>query len=36
MAVLFPSEEWAKELVKRINADPEYAKIASEWEGGEL
>jgi len=33
MSVVFPSEEWAKELVERINDDPEYAKIASGWEG---
>ena len=33
MAVLFPSEEWAKEFVDRINNDPEFAKAASTWEG---
>jgi len=30
---LFPSKEWAEELCQRVNADEEYGKAASDWEG---
>ncbi len=30
---LFPSEEWLKELVDKINSDQQYAQIAKNWEG---
>lgn len=33
MALVFPSEEWLKELSDRLNADPNYAKAAANWEG---
>jgi len=30
---LFPSKEWAEELYNRVNADEEYGRAASDWEG---
>jgi putative sterol carrier protein len=30
---VFPSEEWLKEYVVRINESPEYREAASTWEG---
>ena len=30
---LFPSEEWLKEYVDRINQSPEYKEAAATWEG---
>jgi putative sterol carrier protein len=30
---LFPSEEWLKELIEKLNADQQYAQIAKNWEG---
>ena len=31
--IFFPSEEWLKEYVKKINENPEYVKAAAQWEG---
>ncbi|MFX1511053.1 MAG: SCP2 sterol-binding domain-containing protein [Promethearchaeota archaeon] len=31
--ILFPSEEWLAEYVKKINENPEYEKAAKDWEG---
>jgi len=31
--IYFPSEVWLEEYVKKINANPEYAKAAANWEG---
>jgi len=33
MAVRFPSEEWIKELCKRLNVSEAYAQAAATWEG---
>jgi len=33
MAVKFPSEEWIKELCKRLNVSEAYAQAAATWEG---
>ena len=33
MATLFPSSEWLKEIMIKINNDLQYAKIARNWEG---
>lgn len=30
---LFPSEQWMKEYVEKINASKEYAEAAATWEG---
>lgn len=29
----FPSEEWLKELVEKLNSDERYAQVARNWEG---
>jgi putative sterol carrier protein len=31
--VLFPSEEWMEEFVKKVNGSETYAQAASTWEG---
>lgn len=33
MSVIFPSEEWLKELEVKINSDERYAEVAKNWEG---
>lgn len=33
MAVVFPSKEWLEELLKRVNSDETYRKVAAKWEG---
>ena len=33
MAIPFPSEEWVKELMSRLNSSAAYAEIAKNWEG---
>lgn len=33
MTAIFPSEEWLKGLVEKINTDEQYADIAKNWEG---
>ncbi|MCS7143684.1 MAG: SCP2 sterol-binding domain-containing protein [Archaeoglobaceae archaeon] len=33
MAVVFPSKEWMDELLKKINSDETYKKVAANWEG---
>ena len=30
---LFPSEEWLKALVDKLNSDEKYAQVARNWEG---
>ena len=31
--VLFPSDEWAKALMKKVNENEEYARVAEKFEG---
>ena len=31
--VIFPSEEWTEEFVKKVNESEKYAKAAATWEG---
>ena len=31
--VLFPSDEWAKTLMKKVNENEEYARVAEKFEG---
>ena len=33
MTVIFPSQEWLKDLEVKINMDKKYADIAKNWEG---
>jgi putative sterol carrier protein len=33
MAFQFPSDEWVKDFVEKINASDAYAKAAEKWEG---
>jgi putative sterol carrier protein len=33
MAAPFPSEDWLRSLVDVLNNDPQYARIAKDWEG---
>jgi putative sterol carrier protein len=33
MAAIFPSEEWLRDLEKRLNSDDKYSEIAKNWEG---
>lgn len=33
MGLLFPSDEWVKELMSRLNASGAYATAAKSWEG---
>lgn len=33
MAAIFPSEDWLKELDKKLNSDEKYREIAKNWEG---
>ncbi|MEM1671717.1 MAG: SCP2 sterol-binding domain-containing protein [Archaeoglobaceae archaeon] len=33
MAVVFPSKEWMDELLKKVNSDETYKKVAANWEG---
>jgi putative sterol carrier protein len=33
MAVIFPSAEWLTTLQAKLNADPDYGRIARNWEG---
>jgi putative sterol carrier protein len=33
MAIKFPSDEWIKELSKKLNASASYAQVAASWEG---
>ncbi|MEM2727332.1 MAG: SCP2 sterol-binding domain-containing protein [Archaeoglobaceae archaeon] len=33
MAVVFPSKEWIDELLKKVNGDETYKKVAANWEG---
>jgi putative sterol carrier protein len=33
MTIIFPSPEWMKNLEEKLNNDPQYAKIAKNWEG---
>jgi putative sterol carrier protein len=33
MRVIFPSEEWLKELEVKLNSDAAYAEVAKTWEG---
>ncbi|TDA30277.1 MAG: hypothetical protein DSO00_01795 [Archaeoglobi archaeon] len=33
MAVVFPSKEWMDELLKKVNSDEQYRKVAANWEG---
>ena len=33
MALLFPSEEWVKEAMEKVNSSPDYAQAAANWEG---
>lgn len=33
MALKFPSDEWVKEAMTKVNDSPEYAKAAANWEG---
>jgi putative sterol carrier protein len=36
MAIMFPSEEWIKELCTRLNASETYAHAAAHWEGDQI
>ncbi|MCC6027173.1 MAG: hypothetical protein DSO01_03130 [Archaeoglobi archaeon] len=36
MAVVFPSKEWMSELLKKVNSDEQYKKVAANWEGDYL
>lgn len=36
MAIRFPSEEWIKELEKRLNESQSYAQAAANWEGDNI
>ena len=33
MAILFPSDEWIKELSEQLNASESYERSAKDWEG---
>lgn len=33
MAVVFPSKDWMDELLKKVNSDETYKKVAANWEG---
>lgn len=33
MAVVFPSKEWLDELLRKVNGDETYRKVAAKWEG---
>ena len=33
MAAIFPSEEWLRDLEKKLNSDDKYSEIAKNWEG---
>jgi len=33
MVVVFPSKEWMDELIKKVNSDEQYRKVAANWEG---
>ncbi|MCX8172284.1 MAG: SCP2 sterol-binding domain-containing protein [Archaeoglobaceae archaeon] len=33
MAVVYPSKEWMDELLKKVNSDEQYKKVAANWEG---
>ena len=33
MALLFPSDEWIKSAMEKVNSSPDYAKAAASWEG---
>ena len=33
MAIVFPSDEWVKAAMEKVNGSPEYAKAAASWEG---
>jgi len=36
MAVVFPSKEWMSELLKKVNSDEQYKRVAANWEGDYL
>jgi putative sterol carrier protein len=36
MAIKFPSDEWIKELCKRLNSSEAYAQAAATWEGDNI
>jgi len=36
MAIKFPSDEWIKELSKKLNASESYAQVAASWEGDNI
>jgi putative sterol carrier protein len=36
MAIKFPSDEWIKELSKKLNASVSYAQVAASWEGDNI
>ena len=33
MALLFPSDEWVKAAMEKVNNSPDYAQAAANWEG---
>lgn len=33
MALLFPSDEWVKAAMEKVNDSPDYAQAAANWEG---
>ena len=33
MALLFPSDEWVKSAMEKVNNSPDYAQAAANWEG---
>lgn len=36
MAVVYPSKEWLEELLRVVNSDEEYKRVAANWEGDYL
>ncbi len=36
MAVVYPSKEWLDELLRVVNSDEEYKRVAANWEGDYL
>lgn len=36
MAVVYPSKEWLEELLRVVNSDKEYKRVAANWEGDYL
>jgi putative sterol carrier protein len=36
MSIVFPSKKWMDELLKKINSDEQYRKVAATWEGDYL